>query len=259
MCEFKSGIILKNRIVLAPEGNESHSDLLKSLNIEDNYTNASRMFVRAELTPPNDNRAIPVESWIYKVDQDVVPDWYEEDPRKYEQEFREKVKDYIKEQNLNIICGYAWIEVKDEDNNVTYYFMNGYLNKSDFSRSNNNYADSKIRKDLNNSDLAKELKEKFGDNLVPITTNLLSLDGLDDYGTVEGDILAVPTFDLYRKFRKQIPNINICWWLATPWSTPSGYGSGSVACVGSSGRVNCSWYNNSRAVRPFFIVKSSNL
>ena len=28
MCQFKSGIILKNRIVLSPEGNESHSNLL---------------------------------------------------------------------------------------------------------------------------------------------------------------------------------------------------------------------------------------
>ena len=38
MCNFKSGIILKNRVVLAPEGNESHSDLLESLGIEDTHT-----------------------------------------------------------------------------------------------------------------------------------------------------------------------------------------------------------------------------
>ena len=35
MCNFKSGIILKNRVVLAPEGNESHSDLLENLGIEE--------------------------------------------------------------------------------------------------------------------------------------------------------------------------------------------------------------------------------
>ena len=41
MCNFKSGIILKNRVVLAPEGNESHSDLLESLEIYDLVFNGS--------------------------------------------------------------------------------------------------------------------------------------------------------------------------------------------------------------------------
>lgn len=248
MCNFKSGIILKNRIVLAPEGNESHSDLLKSLKIEDNYTNASRVFVRAELTPPDNNKAIPVEKWKYKVDQDVVPDWYEEDPDRYKNEFYNAVKDYVKEK-LNIICGYAWTEVKDKDNNLTYYFMDGFFDKSDYGK-DNNYATSKIRKKLNDSDLAKKLKEEFGDKLVPINTDLLSLDGLDDYGTVEGDILAIPTLDLYRKFRKHIPKSDDWWWLATPWSTPLGFSSDGV------GGVLYVWCSYCVGVRPFFIIQS---
>ena len=40
MCRFKSGIILKNKIVIAPEDNESHSDLLESLGIKDDYIGA---------------------------------------------------------------------------------------------------------------------------------------------------------------------------------------------------------------------------
>ena len=31
MCRFKSGIILKNKVVVAPGENDSHSDLLESL------------------------------------------------------------------------------------------------------------------------------------------------------------------------------------------------------------------------------------
>lgn len=58
MCRFKSGIILKNKVVVAPGENDSHSDLLESLNIEDSYINATKMFVRAELIP-KDN-----EWWI---------------------------------------------------------------------------------------------------------------------------------------------------------------------------------------------------
>lgn len=255
MCNFKSGIILKNRVVLAPDGNESHSDLLESLDIEDSTDNAYRVFVRAELTPDNYNKALPVEEWKYKVDQDMVPSWYKEDPVKYEQEFRDTVKDYLKEQNLESICGYAWTSVKDEDTGFTYHFMDGFLYRSDFG-DNNNYVNSKIRKYLNDSDLAKELKEKFGDKLVPITTDLFSLDGFDDYGTVEGDVLAIPTLDLYRKFRKNLPKISDWWWLATPYSTPSGCGSDRVGCVSDGGDVSFYWYDYFRCVRPFFITQS---
>lgn len=257
MCNFKSGIILKNRVVLTPEGNESHSDLLESLNIEDTTDNAYRVFVRAELTPPDGNKALPIEKWKYKVDQDMVPSWYEEDPKRYEQEFRDAVGDYMK-YKLNVICGYNWTAVKDENSNFTYYFMDGFITKSDFGE-NNNYANSKVRKYLNKSDLAKELKEKFGDRLVPITTDLLSLDGLYDYGTVDEDIIAIPTLDMYRRFRKNIPNADNAdgrWWLATPWNTLSGYGSGSVVCVNSNGGVCYGWYNYCMGVRPFFIIKS---
>ena len=52
MCRFKSGIILKSRVVLAPDENESHFDLLKSMNIEDEYINATKNFVKVEFIPP---------------------------------------------------------------------------------------------------------------------------------------------------------------------------------------------------------------
>lgn len=87
MCRFKSGIIFKNRIVLCPEGNESHSSLLESLNIKDNYTNASKVFVRAELIPINENKALSIEKWDYKVGKDIVPDWYKEDPENMNKNF----------------------------------------------------------------------------------------------------------------------------------------------------------------------------
>ena len=151
MCQFKSGIILKNRIVLAPEGNESHSALLESMGIEDSRMNATRKFVRAELMPPDGNKAIDISLWKYNVDQDIVPDWYEKDPKKYEQEFRNEVAKYLKER-FTVFCGYAWTPIKTDEKG-TYYLMDGYLKKSEFGR-NNNYAESYIRNDLNNSKLA---------------------------------------------------------------------------------------------------------
>ena len=92
MCRFKSGIIFKTRCVVAPGENDSHSDLLNELNIEDTYANASRMFVRAELVPENNEWWTDPDGWKYVVDQDVTPDWYDTDPDKYEEEFRQSVK-----------------------------------------------------------------------------------------------------------------------------------------------------------------------
>lgn len=254
MCKFKSGLILKNKVVLAPEGKESHSDLLASLNIEDNYTNAIKKFVRAELVPKNYNKATDISEWEFIVDQDETPDWFKEDRGRYEEEFRDAVRDYMKDKLL-VIFGYPWTPIK-VDGNRTYYLMDGYLEKYEFGR-NNNYAESYIREKLNNSELAKALKEEFGDKLVPIVTDLFSLDGLDDYGKVEGDIIAIPTLDLYRECRKKIPMLDKWWWLATPNSTPSGYGSDDVHVVSGNGSVCYSWYDiGLGAVRPFFILES---
>ena len=256
MCNFKSGIILKNRVVLTPEGNESHSDLLESLGIEDTHMNASKTFVRAELIPKNNDKMIDVKEWKYKVDQDIVPDWYEKDPERYEQEFRDAVENYMTEwkKRFKFICGYYWTSVQDGD--CTYYFMNGILEKSKFGKTNN-YAESYVRNNLINSELAEDLKKKFGDKLLPISLDLISMDGFKDYGTVEGDILAIPNIQLLMKFGENVPLIDNWYWLATPNQTPKRGDSRCVQCVRSGGRVDyvdCDW--NFGGVRPFFILKS---
>ena len=156
---------------------------------------------------------------------------------------------------LLVICGYLWTSIK-KDGNKTWYLMDGCLEISAFGK-NNNYAESYIREKLNNSELAKALKTEFGNKLIPITTDLLSLDGLDDYGVVEGDIIAIPTLDLYRECRKKIPMLDKWWWLTTPDSTPSGYGSNYVRYVGSDGSVDYGWCISCKAVRPFFILRNT--
>jgi len=254
LCRFKSGLILKNKVVLAPEGNESHSDLLRSLGIEDTDFNASKKFLRVELIPKDNNKATDVAEWRYNVDQDIKPDWYEKDPERYEQDFRDAVKEHMKNR-FTIICGLPWSKIK-EDEKGTYYLLDGFLEDNAQFGKNNDYRSSYIRKKLNNSELAKNLKAEFGNRLVPISTNLLSLDGLDDYGIAEGDILALPTIDLYRECRKNIPSANGWWWLATPDSTPSGYGSDCVRVVYSNGYVGYFYSDDRGGVRPFCIIKS---
>lgn len=255
MCQFKSGIILKSRVVLAPEGNESHSDLLESLGIKDTHMNATKTFVRAELIPKDNDKMSNVKDWRYNVDQDIVPDWYEEDPDRYEQEFRDAVKEYMEEwkKSLKFICGYYWTCVKDE--NLTYYFMNGILKKSEFGRTNN-YAESYVRNDLINSELAVDLKKEFGNKLVPISLDLTSMDGFKDYGSVEGDILAIPNLQLLMKFGENIPLIDNWYWLANPNQTPRRNDARCVRCVRSFGYVLGDDCVYGEGVRPFFILKS---
>ena len=253
MCMFKSAIITKNGVTLAPIYNDSHSKLLESMGIEDNQTNAMRVFVRAELTPPNNDKTIDVEKWVYKVDQDIVPDWYEEDSKRYEDEMREAVKDWMAE-HFSVICEKSCVKIK-EDEKGSYYMLTDTLFKSEFGE-NNNYATSDVREKILNCDFAKRLQEEYGNKLVPISTNLLSIDGFDDYGIVDGDVLALRTFDLNRECRKNIPNNDNWEWLATPSSTPSGCGSNYVQFVNSIGYVDYDWYDDCLAVRPFFILQS---
>ena len=102
MCRFKSGIILKNKVVVAPGENDSHSDLLEILGINDDYFGATNVFVRAELVPVDDEWWIdPAEEpdkWQFIVDQDMRPEWFDES--EHEKIFREAVCDWWKEHVL---------------------------------------------------------------------------------------------------------------------------------------------------------------
>lgn len=253
MCQFKSGIIFKNRVVVAPVYNESHSALLTQLGIEDNYENAARKFVRAELVPKNGDRALDPKEWKYIVDQDVLPDWYSEDPGRYEGEFREAVEDYAKE-HIVIMAGEAWSVIKKNEIG-TYYLMERSLFDSPFGE-DNNYATSYVRGRLNNSDLVKRLKEEYGDRIITQYVDLASLDGLEDYGAVADDVLSILTLDLYRECREKISCLDDWWWLATPFSTSRGCGSSYAECVGNDGRLEYNRYSRTYGVRPVLILKS---
>lgn len=76
MCRFKSAICLKDR-VFVPDYN-SHSKMLEELHIEDDFAHASKVFVRVELVPKYDDKTSNVDEWKLNVDQDVLPDWWDE-------------------------------------------------------------------------------------------------------------------------------------------------------------------------------------
>lgn len=255
MCRFKSGIQFKNRNVLTTIYNESHFALLKDLKIEDNRYNAETKFVRAELIPPQNNIAADISKWKYNVDQDIVPDWFSLDKEKYEQSFREDVKEWLKK-NLDIeyVCGKSWTRVKD--GKYTYHFMYGSLFNNRFGMTND-YKESDVREKLLNSDLAKELENFYGEKLVPITLDLTSLNGSKEYGVISSDKIAIPTLDILRKFKENIPLMDEWCWTSTPNGTKKTGDTSCVQVVCASGRVGyrgCCW--DGYGVRPVFITLS---
>ena len=113
MCKLKSSIILKDRIFIPDY--DSHSQMLDELGIEDTEKNAETKFIRAELYPEDGDVFSPVDEWVYKAEQDILPDWY---VASYdEQRVREAVKEWA---DKHIHIGKKNFSV----NGGTHYFKN---------------------------------------------------------------------------------------------------------------------------------------
>ena len=92
MCKLKSAIILKDKIFMPDY--DSHSKMLEELKITDDYINASKVFVRAELSPENGDVFSDIDGWKLEVDQDITPEWFDE---KYcTERMRKAVKEWAK-------------------------------------------------------------------------------------------------------------------------------------------------------------------
>ena len=117
---------------------------------------------------------------------------------------------------------------------------------------NNDWRESKIRKFLN-AEFLKKIEDEIGEGiLIEFERNLLSLDGLDDYGTCMGKISLI-NIDEYRKYRKKIPNTDRWCWMITPDSTPSNDDSSWITVVSPSGDFTSYFCNCDYGVRPFCI------
>ena len=92
MCKLKSAIILKDRIFMPDY--DSHSKMLEELGITDDYFNASKVFVRAELVPENGNVFSNIDDWKLEVDQDITPEWFDE--KDCAERMRNTVKEWAK-------------------------------------------------------------------------------------------------------------------------------------------------------------------
>ena len=145
------------------------------------------------------------------------------------------------------------------ENGGVYAVLKESAARSQFG-ANNNFAESKILKQLT-EEFLPEIESIVGaENILEFETDLLSLDGSSQYGVITSKI-SLPTFDFYRKHRATFEKhkLDEWWWLATPDSTPEWNTKYFVSVVAPSGRINGDSYSsiNGNGVRPFLFFKSS--
>lgn len=161
--------------------------------------------------------------------------------------------------------GNEWYVVEqDIENNRTKVWKKELIDGTyKFDNGSNDFRTSEIKNVLNdeNGKILSDIYKGFGkENVLLDTVDLLSMDGLDTYGTCNCKV-HLGTFDDYRKARKNgmfRTENEKPFWLDTPDSTNEGCSASCVRIVGSDGSVGCDgcgW--NGCGVRPFCSLDSS--
>lgn len=161
--------------------------------------------------------------------------------------------------------GNEWYVVEqDIENNRTKVWKKELIDGTyKFDNGSNDFRTSEIKNVLNdeNGKILSDIYKGFGkENVLLDTVDLLSMDGLDTYGTCNCKV-HLGTFDDYRKARKNgmfRTENEKPFWLDTPDSTNEGCSASCVRVVGSDGDVRCSdCYWRGCGVRPFCSLDSS--
>ncbi|MCZ0666551.1 hypothetical protein OZZ17_03245 [[Ruminococcus] gnavus] len=161
--------------------------------------------------------------------------------------------------------GNEWYVVEqDIENNRTKVWKKELIDGTyKFDNGSNDFRTSEIKNVLNdeNGKILSDIYKGFGkENVLLDTVDLLSMDGLDTYGTCNCKV-HLGTFDDYRKARKNgmfRTENEKPFWLDTPDSTNEGCSASCVQIVGGDGGVSCSgcgW--GVSGVRPFCSLDSS--
>lgn len=121
-----------------------------------------------------------------------------------------------------------------------------------FDKNNkNDWRSSTLREYLN----GEYINNFDTDDLLPFVSDLTSDDGMADYGTSE-DFVALLSDNLYRKYRKFMPQYDTWVWTITPWSCTPGTASGE-RYVYPSGALNYGNAYNGYGVAPACIFNPS--
>ena len=76
MCNPASFVLTKTNVFWSTK-TQSHSDIIEEFQLHETGAKGVNI-VKVEITPENSNYSLPIEKWDYRVDQDILPDWYDE-------------------------------------------------------------------------------------------------------------------------------------------------------------------------------------
>ncbi|MBQ7976578.1 MAG: hypothetical protein IJ300_12910 [Clostridia bacterium] len=161
----------------------------------------------------------------------------------------------VKEKALFKIGNREYIKICDNDKGTVVVMRDCVFNST--YGENNNFAESKILKRLN-EEVLPEIENDIGvENLLEFETDLTSLDGLKTYGSITSKI-SIPTFDLYRSNVEIFDKFKLdrYWWLATPDTTSEHVNDWWCSCVSPSGIIGGHYYFH-LGVRPVLLFVSS--
>ena len=147
--------------------------------------------------------------------------------------------------------------VLEHGKDTTAVIYKGLLLQSKTFGTNNNFDGSYVDKECQK--FADEIAGIVGaENLIEHTVDLISDDGLKDYGKVKRK-MSLLTTELYRRYVYILDKFKLdkWWWLATAYSTKIHDNTSWVKCVSPSGYVDFDFYSTDDGVRPFCILNSS--
>jgi hypothetical protein len=87
MCKPASFVVTRGKAYWS-RASDSHEDIIKEFalgDLDSDFRNIG--IVRVEVVPPDNDMLKPLSEWVFKTDQDLIPDWY--DPTFAEQLARE--------------------------------------------------------------------------------------------------------------------------------------------------------------------------
>ena len=93
MCNPASFIVTKGFKVFWSKRHDGHTDICKEFELSEN-DEARIKSVQVEITPPNGEFETPLKDWVYKTDQDLLPDWW--DAKDAEKHCRAALEDWAK-------------------------------------------------------------------------------------------------------------------------------------------------------------------
>lgn len=145
-----------------------------------------------------------------------------------------------------------------EENGIVQAVARSPMLHTEFDDQTSNFAQSSLLHRLETEILPRIEAAVGSENVLEFTTDLISLDGLDDYGTMKSKI-SLPTFDFYRKHVRifDTHKVYCWWWLSTPESVPTHDLNCYVSCVDQYRKLVGSWCQSKCGVRPIVNFVSS--